>query len=58
MSKRYIVTVTDTEGVVWLNTGSFSLTEKERIEFIRCIGQEVRWWREWEAKHGDKKILY
>ncbi len=39
MSKRYIVTITDTEGVVWLNTGSFETANKRYM--IQAISQVI-----------------
>ena len=43
MSKRYIVTVTDTEGVVWLNTGSFEVKGGTvfREQFIQYLQELI-----------------
>jgi hypothetical protein len=50
VNKRYIVKVVDTEGTVWLNTGSFCLTEDERTQFLESLEGEVNWWIQWEPE--------
>ena len=50
MSKRYIVTVTDTEGVVWLNTGSF---EADKDILVSLIENSIR-----KAKEDDRVCTF
>ncbi len=41
MSKRYIVTITDTEGTIWLNTGSFELPQSSSEYLLWFVSMAI-----------------